>query len=90
MDLRDFVEDEKFNVFDVEPNHGDQGLGPLAKLIALGDPSQSVLINRCSKLGSGRMPPMGSSTPDARAIGLLMEWTISLKDYQPEKPSPTE
>lgn len=90
MDLRDFVEDEKFNVFDVEPSHGDQGLGPLAKLIALGDPSQSVLINRCSKLGSGRMPPMGSSTPDARSIGLLMEWIISLKDYQPEKASATE
>jgi len=86
MDLRDFVNDELFNVIGVDPNHGDQGLGAEAKLVVPGDPAKSILLNRCIKVGPGHMPPIGSSGPDARAVGLLMQWIAEAK--VPDNPEP--
>ena len=86
MDLRDFVDDELFNVVGIDPNHGDQGLGADAKLVVPGDPGKSILLNRCIKVGPGHMPPIGSSGPDARAVGLLMQWIGEAK--LPVKPEP--
>ncbi len=79
MDLRDFVDFERFNVIGVAPKHSDQGLGKSALLIAPGDPSNSVLVNRCVKTGPGKMPPMGSLLPDSRAVAMLMEWVAGVE-----------
>lgn len=79
MDLRTIASDEKLDVFDTVPHHGNQGLGKEARIVKAGDPVKSVMFNRVSKVGPGRMPPMGSETPDARAVGLLLQWILSKK-----------
>jgi glucose/arabinose dehydrogenase len=79
MDLRYFIEPEKMGVFNETPHHGDLGFGADAKIVVPGHPEKSVLINRCSRVGPGQMPPMGSQSPDPRAVGLLVEWILSLK-----------
>ena len=77
MNLRTNAKPELFQVINAVPHHGDQGLGPDARIVVPGDPSKSVLFNRCSKAGPGGMPPMGSQTPDARAVGLLLQWILA-------------
>ncbi|MGB0579484.1 MAG: PQQ-dependent sugar dehydrogenase, partial [Limisphaerales bacterium] len=77
MDLRYFVESEKMGVFNETPYHGDLGFGPDAKIVVPGHPEKSVLLNRCSRVGPGQMPPLGSQTPDPRAVGLLAEWILA-------------
>ncbi len=79
MDLRSTVDDEKMDVFGSIPHHGDQELGADARIVKPGDPVKSVMFNRVSKIGPGRMPPMGSETPDARAVGLLLQWILAKK-----------
>lgn len=79
MDLRFFVEPEKMGVFNETPYHGDLGFGADAKIVVPGHPEKSVMINRCSRAGPGRMPPLGSQSPDPRAVGLLAQWILSLK-----------
>lgn len=87
MDLRFFVEAELMQILGVAPLHGDQGFGPDAKLVEPGDPAKSVLFKRVASAGanSGRMPPVGAGTSDARAIGLLLEWIQNVK-LPPAKP----
>ena len=77
MSLRLSADDEKLDIFDTVPHHGDLGLGKDARIIKPGDPVKSVMFNRVARIGQGRMPPMGSETPDARAVGLLLQWIIA-------------
>ena len=37
------------------------------------------MLNRCSRVDPGQMPPMGGQSPDPRAVGLLAEWILSLE-----------
>ena len=84
MHLQHFSTPEKFNVVNVEPNHGNQGLeGDGVRIVKPGDPSKSVMFLRCSKTGPGQMPPVGSQSPDPKAVGLLLQWILQVKD-QPE------
>lgn len=85
MDLRHFVEPEAMKIFGVPPLHGDQGFGADATLVEPGRPEKSVMFKRTSSGGtnSGRMPPVGANTPDARAIGLLLQW-IQQKTATPD------
>ena len=87
MDLRHFVEEDAMKVFGVLPLHGDQGFGADARLIEPGNPAKSVLFKRVSSAGtnSGRMPPVGAGTPDARAIGLLLQWIQAKVDASEPK-----
>ena len=89
MDLRNFVEDDAMKIFGVPPLHGDQGFGADATLVEPGKPAKSVMFKRVASAGvnSGRMPPVGASTPDARAIGLLLQW-IQAKNIPSTTPSP--
>tara|TARA_Y100001934_G_scaffold99120_1_gene122144 strand:+ start:1164 stop:3434 length:2271 start_codon:yes stop_codon:yes gene_type:complete len=80
MDLRYFIEPKKMGVFNETPNHGDLGFGADAKIIVPGHPEKSVMLNRCSRVGPGQMPPMGSQSPDPRSVGLLAQWILSLKE----------
>ena len=77
MDLRYFVAQDKMGVFNETPYHGDLGFGTDAKIIVPGRPEKSVMLNRCSRVGPGQMPPMGSQTPDPRGVGLLAEWILA-------------
>lgn len=47
---------------------------PGAKVIVPGQPQHSEMLKRISTLGSGRMPPIGSSVLDHEAIDLLTQW----------------
>ncbi len=80
MDLRYYVAREKMGAIGEPPYHGDLGYGADAKIIVPGHPEKSVMLNRCSRIGPGKMPPMGSQGPDPRAVGLLAEWILSLED----------
>ncbi len=51
---------------------------PAAKLIAPGVPHRSVLLYRTAKLGSGRMPPLGSTRADQRGVDLLSRWIAAM------------
>ncbi|XZE53210.1 PQQ-dependent sugar dehydrogenase [Planctomycetaceae bacterium SH139] len=51
---------------------------PAAKLIEPGVPHRSVLLYRTAKLGSGRMPPLGSAKVDQRGVDLLSRWIAEM------------
>ncbi len=68
---------ERLAVLDVAPQRGDFGI-EAAKLVAPGEPLKSILYYRMAKLGSGRMPHLGSSRVDPQGIELIYEWIRSL------------
>ena len=88
MDLRHFVEADAMKIFAVPPLHDDQGFGSDATLVEPGNPAKSVMFKRVSSAGinSGRMPPVGASTADARAIGLLLQWIQEKSATPPPAP----
>jgi uncharacterized repeat protein (TIGR03806 family) len=45
-----------------------------ARIVAPGDPARSVLYYRVCKLGGGRMPRVGSSQVDERAVRMIRDW----------------
>lgn len=51
---------------------------PDAKVIAPGDPYRSILFYRMAKLGSGRMPRMGSGIVDENGLNLIHDWIQQL------------
>ena len=55
---------------------------PLNRVVVPGSLTNSMLLTRISTLGTGRMPPTGSTKLDAEAIGLLSRWiTNDLPSY---------
>jgi hypothetical protein len=57
----------------VVPAQGDLGIEN-AKIIAKGNPNQSLLVHRVETLGQGRMPGLGSNRIDTQAVELLVQW----------------
>lgn len=55
------------------PLRGDFGIAG-ARVVAPGDPSQSILLYRMAKAGSGRMPHLGSQVVDDHGVRLIAEW----------------
>ncbi len=82
MSIRFFETDpEKFGVLNHEPSHGNQGLeGDDVKIVVPGDPAKSVLFNRISKIGPGKMPPVGAENPDPQGVELLLRWILEVKE----------
>ena len=80
MNLRYHTAPEKMGVFNEAPYHGVLGFSDDARIVVPGHPEKSVMLNRCSRVGPGQMPPLGSQSPDPRAVGLLAEWILSLKN----------
>ena len=63
---------------DVAPSAGDLGIN-MARIIAPGDATRSVLIARMSRLDLGAtMPPIGSLQEDTFGITLLSDWIDGL------------
>ena len=50
-----------------------------AQVIAPGQPERSTLYYRMAKLGSGRMPHLGSKAVDTEGLNLIYEWIESLE-----------
>ena len=69
-------------ILDVRPKQGDFGI-PDARIIAPGDPARSVLFYRMAKFGRGRMPHIGSETPDRNALKLMNRWIAALGKRDP-------
>lgn len=59
------------------PSQGTFGINN-ARIICAGDPYNSVLFYRLSKLGRGRMPHIGSTIVDEAAIGLFEKWIAQM------------
>ena len=76
------MELDKANLLGAKPMQGDFGLLDAA-IVKPGDPYASVLYYRVSKLGRGRMPHIGSSEVDPRAVGLIHDWILGLDKAVP-------
>jgi uncharacterized repeat protein (TIGR03806 family) len=72
------TEDEKTLLFDQPPVHDSFGISE-ARLIAPGEPQQSVLMHRIGRRGEGQMPPLASSLVDEAGVRLLDQWIRSLR-----------
>jgi mono/diheme cytochrome c family protein len=77
MDLRYQASLAATNTCDLAPIHGDLGIAN-ARLIAPGDPSRSILVNRMSRRDVHGMPPLASSLVDTAGANLLAGWISSL------------
>ncbi|QDV14364.1 Soluble aldose sugar dehydrogenase YliI precursor [Rosistilla oblonga] len=65
------------NMLDARPSQGTFGIHS-AHVITPGDPLRSVLWYRMAKLGSGRMPHIGSSEVDVAGLELIGDWIDQL------------
>ncbi len=70
--------EDKQNLIDEEPHHHRFGMKN-ARLVAPGDPKQSVLHHRVATRDRGFMPPLGTTLVDRRAAKLLAEWIRKMK-----------
>lgn len=64
---------EKTDMLGVRPTQGTFNIHD-ARVIAPGEPERSVLFYRIAKLGSGRMPYIGSTEVDREGIELIAQW----------------
>ena len=62
---------------DVIPQSGDLGLGAAARIIAPGDPDNSVLLERMNRRDASAMPPLGSDIVDSDGVALIRSWIAS-------------
>jgi putative heme-binding domain-containing protein len=78
---------DKTDMLGVRPTQGTFGLHD-ARVIAPADPYRSVLLYRMAKLGSGRMPHIGSTEVDREGLNLLFDWIAgSPPEREAEKPA---
>lgn len=77
MDLRYETALAGTGACDAMPLEGDLGIAN-ARLIAPGDASRSLLIERASRRDSHGMPPLGSSLIDVSGINVLSSWINAL------------
>ena len=68
---------DKTNMVNTRPTQGTFGIHA-AQVIAPGDPARSVLLYRMAKLGSGRMPRVGSAEVDRAGVDLMYSWLEQL------------
>jgi uncharacterized repeat protein (TIGR03806 family) len=64
---------DKTNMVGARPSQGTFGIHA-AQVVAPGDPFRSVLLYRLAKLGSGRMPQIGSTEVDRAGVELIYDW----------------
>ena len=61
-----------------EPVHSRFGLGPKARIVSPGDLGHTIMMQRISGTGRGRMPPVGGVLPDPQWIALFTRWVSGL------------
>lgn len=81
---------EKTNLVGARPSQGTFGIHG-SEVIAPRDPFRSVLLYRMAKLGSGRMPHIGSSEVDIDGVELISKWIeqLPLEDSSLDAVPPT-
>ena len=62
-----------------EPVHSRFELGPKARIVAPGDLGHTIMMQRISGTGRGRMPPVGGVLPDPQWVALFARWVSELK-----------
>jgi uncharacterized repeat protein (TIGR03806 family) len=84
VDLDFFTDAPRTKMFNI-PAQSNLGT-PGAKLIAMGHPNESVVLQRIATRGTGQMPPLGSNVVDQAAVKLLNEWIAKMPaSTQPTK-----
>ncbi|MCH2202032.1 MAG: PQQ-dependent sugar dehydrogenase [Fuerstiella sp.] len=68
---------ESTKMVNARPSQGTFGIHG-ARVITPGDPFRSVLFYRVAKLGSGRMPKIGSTEVDLDGVALIQDWLSQL------------
>jgi uncharacterized repeat protein (TIGR03806 family) len=77
VDLRYTTMLANMNACDVMPDAGGLGL-MMPRIIAPGDASRSVLVERVSRRDVNGMPPLGSTIADSDGVALLTDWINDL------------
>jgi glucose/arabinose dehydrogenase len=62
-----------------EPVHTRFKLGDKARIVVPGDVGHSVMLQRIISPGAGRMPPVGTTSPDPKWIALFTKWVSEMK-----------
>ncbi len=78
MELRYSTALEDMQVLSKFPQHATFGLSQ-PRIVAPGDPDQSVMLARLSRRGRGQMPPLVSNRVDTSAVELFREWIGTLE-----------
>jgi glucose/arabinose dehydrogenase len=65
------------HLIDAVPSHARFNI-PDARLVARGSPERSVLYYRISSRGTDKMPPVGSTEVDRKAVKLIADWIRGL------------
>jgi len=79
VDLRYTTLLPNMNACDVVPDSGELGL-MMARIIAPGDASRSVLVERTNRRDVNGMPPLASTIVDSAGVMLLTDWINGLTD----------
>ncbi|MDH3505977.1 MAG: hypothetical protein OEQ25_02455 [Gammaproteobacteria bacterium] len=74
LDLRFQTSLDNTGACDAVPQAGDLGLGASARVIAPGDPANSVLLARMNRRDAAAMPPLGSAAVDTQGVALIRDW----------------
>ena len=77
IDFRYLTPLNNTNACDAIPQNGDLGITN-ARIIAPGDASRSVLVERISRRDSVGMPPLASNLPDSDGVALITAWMNGL------------
>ncbi len=77
MDLRYTTALAATNTCDVPPSSSTLGIEN-ARLIAPGNPSASILVQRMNLRDQHGMPPLASDRPDTEGVALVTQWVQSL------------
>lgn len=67
-----------WGVVNVNPQHGNFKIDG-AKVLAPGQPEKSIILQRMSMTGLGRMPHIGSRVVDEQAVRLVHDWIKGMK-----------
>lgn len=78
MDLRYTTALNQTSTCNAPPQSGDLGLGANARLIAPGNATNSLIVNRANRRDANAMPPVGSNQADAAGVALLTQWVNGL------------
>ncbi len=78
IDLEFLTSRAEMKLFGERPQHSAFGLAD-ARLVAPGQPEQSVLLRRMSNRDTGHMPPLATTRVDEQAVKLITEWIAEMK-----------
>lgn len=70
---------DELGVLGTKPGQGAFGLKD-PHILVPGNPERSMILNRMTRTGLGRMPHVGSNVVDQKSADLLKEWISKLKE----------